>query len=1101
MSRLALWLLSTPRVEIDGVPLEVDTRKAIALLAYLALNDAPQGRDQLAALLWPSYADPRARLRRTLSVLNSALGGAWLLVDRETIALRRTGDLFVDVAHFQQRLAECRRHHHPPEATCAACIPRLIEAVTLYRADFMAGFSLRDSEEFDAWQILQAELLRRELTVALERLTSGLAARADLAGAISYGLHWVALDPLHEPAHRRLIQLYAQAGQRAEALRQYQACAEVLRRELGLAPAPETSDLRLRVERGEIGGAPEARPPAPAAPAPALHSAIPRSPLPLIGRATELTTTLELLADPACRLLSLIGPGGVGKTRLALAAAEQVVAQWPDGVYVVSLAGVGEAAHLVAAIADRVGCRFYGKAEPLEQLAAYLGERQLLILLDNFEQVLDGAAIIPPLLQAAPRIKLLITSRERLNRYEEWLVALEGLAVPPEGAAAVEAYSAAQLFLASARRVQPGFSPAAAEQADLARICRLVEGLPLGIELAASWVRLLSCAEIAQELSQNVDGLASSLRDLPERHRSLKAVFDSSWRLLDPDERRMLARLAAFQGDFTRDAAAALTPGAAPPTLLRAMAQLADKSLLRRGGGGRFALHGLVRQYAAAQLRELGIEQETLARFCAYYAGLLGAQTVALRVERQPAALAALSAEIENLRAAWGRAIGQGLHAEIARCEEGLYLFYDLRSWFREGEASFAAALERLDQPDTPEALVGRLLARRGWFAYRLGDYEQANALLGRARAILQRCAPEADEHLATTLNHLGNVALYQGAMDAARDHYQAGLAIRRAIDDRPGIARTLTNLGNVAFATGDYAEAQRLHGESLAVGRTTGDRQGVALCLNNLGFVMSSLGDRRAALALHSEALEIATAIDDTFVMALSLINLGAIAYYEADHAAARRAFSQSLAHCRQIGDRRGVALSLYHLGLVASIRGEAAPAAQLLGEALAIYEAIGDRAGMVNALNELGELDCAQGQPDRARRRFIDAITIAMAAQTPPLALDALVGIALALAQAGERERAAELQALVLHHPQSDDEARRKAEQRRQDLASTLGPEAMAAAEARGHAMSLEAAVAAFIQPPLAGCGPSIPEKADAPATAASNTGPPTSSRKEHP
>src|SRR5579884_133428 len=340
MSRLALFLLGPPGVERDGVLVEVDTRKAIALLAYLAITRQQQSRDTLATLLWPEYDQPHARatLRRTLSALNKALAGNWLEIGRETVSLKQNSDFWLDVEHFLHLLAQCQTHGHSSSEICSACLQPLTEAVALYRDDFLVGFSLRDSPNFDSWQFYQADSLRRDLANALERLVQCYSSQSDYEPAISYARRWLALDRLHEPAHRELMRLYAWSGDRTAALHQYRECVQVLDQELGVAPLAETTRLYQAIKENQLPPPPSIQPPPSvgrkettrdtvslSGPPPALSPASLAQPLvssahvPLVGRSAEWEKLNEAYTGSSAHssIIILSGEAGIGKTRLA----------------------------------------------------------------------------------------------------------------------------------------------------------------------------------------------------------------------------------------------------------------------------------------------------------------------------------------------------------------------------------------------------------------------------------------------------------------------------------------------------------------------------------------------------------------------------------------------------------------------------------------------------------------------------------------------------------------------------------------------------------------------------------------------------------------
>ena len=582
MTNLALRLFGFPHASLDGTPIDVRRRKEFALLIYLAVTQRAHSRDVLADLLWPGYGQTstRASLRRTLSGLNRNLGGDLLSVDREQVALPPQEGLWVDVAAFQRHLAACEQHGHGRKPVCAACLAALQDAVALYDDDFLAGFSLADAPEFEAWQVQMAESLRRQLARALKRLAHGLADAGEYAEALRHARRWLDTDPLHEPAQRMLMRLYAQSGDRAAALRQYEAAVLALAAELDVSPEPETTALYEQIRAGAGRSAEEATSVHAGSGLEAKHN-LPAQTTSFIGRAVELEQIARRLADPHCRLLTIVGPGGIGKTRLALQAAQQHAGDFRDGVRYVELSTLGTPHLLAPAILHAVAPDEYGDANAQRRLSEHLSGRQLLLVLDNFEHLLDGAVLLADLLRGVPALKIMVTSRERLNLSEEWLEPLDGLAFPPpeeiaESASFLQQHDATRLFLEAVRRVRPGWQPSPADAATVAALCRTLEGMPLGIELAAAWTRTLPLDEVRAELAHGLSILSTSLRDVPARHRSMHTVFDQSWSLLEPEQRSILRQMSVFRGGCTREAAQAVT-GAG----LAGLRVLVDSSWLR----------------------------------------------------------------------------------------------------------------------------------------------------------------------------------------------------------------------------------------------------------------------------------------------------------------------------------------------------------------------------------------------------------------------------------------------------------------------------------------------------------------------------------------
>jgi predicted ATPase/DNA-binding NarL/FixJ family response regulator len=676
------------------------------------------------------------------------------------------------------------------------------------------------------------------------------------------------------------------------------------------------------------------------------QATVPVALTPLIGRADELGLLVERLRAPDCRLVTISGAGGVGKTRLALEAAALVAnppSPFVHGTFFVSLAALtpGEPIDdaLATTIASALELTLSGPDPAPLQLRNFLRAKAALIALDNFDHLLAASPFVAALLEAAPAVTILITSRERLRLRGEWVVDLDGLATPPPDAelsvASVGEYDALRLFVERMRALAPDVPLDKASVQAIGRICRLVDGLPLGVELAASWARFFSCAEIARELDLSLDFLSDDSPDLPERQRSLRAVFDSSWRMLTAPEQEALRRLAVFRGSFTREAAAAVA-GASLPLLV----SLLNKSLIRRPPSGhaetRYTLAEPVRQFAASQLSAAGEADESYTRHAAFYLGLLATRSANLDGPAQPAALAELGAEVDQIRSAWRWAVARRDHTRLAAAADGFFDLCNMRSWFAEGAEAFGSASRALAPYADGAArdTWGKLLGREGWFAFLRGHPADARALLEQSLTVARSSATPAD--LAWTLSYLSAVCSYQGDYAAAETFGREGLAIAEGGRSAKGQVMALSVLCQNAYERGDFTGAARWGERSLALEQQLGSPWSMAFSLTNLGRVVAARGDHQRAHRLFAESLQIRRDLGDLRGAAICLNRMGASEAAQGRSGEAAERYRESLALFRQIGSQWGVAATLLHLGALAKERGATPAAIRLFREAL---------------------------------------------------------------------------------------------------------------------------------------------------------------------
>lgn len=763
--------------------------------------------------------------------------------------------------------------------------------------------------------------------------------------------------------------------------------------------APDEQNTFVRVARGELR-LERLSAAQPALVAPTAANALPIWPTPFIGRAGELAALSELLLDPGCRLLTLAGPGGIGKTRLAVEVAGRMAGRFADGAVFVSLAQQSSPHFLVPAIGDALGITFQGQIEARAQLLNYLRDRRLLLVLDNMEHLLAGVDLPAEIIGRAPGVKLLVTSRERLNLQGEWVYELAGLPVPAGPLAAdcpaLGTYTAVDLFVQHARRARAGFAVDDDDWPAIARICRLLEGTPLGIELAATWVAALSPGDIADEIERSLDFLATTRRDAPERQRSLRSAFEHSWRLLPEAERHALCRLAVFQGGFDRRAAARVA-GASPAALL----SLVSKSLVRRRETGRFDLHEVVRQYSLGYLADDPDADTTRDRHSDYYLSLLRSRERDLKGPAQRTALLQLTEEIGNIRAGWAWAvarenfqlIGSALRSYGWMCEVGGRLQegvaeLELVVWALRGRALSAEE----------GAALAQALAQQGLLNFRLGRFEQALALFEES---LELARPYGDPALLVDSLVLSGIMLHLGG-DYPRSvaRLREGAACARAAGDDWFAIYAHYNLGYVASLAGRDEEGYHLMRRSLAAWRAGADPRSISLGLNFLAPTALRLGRHEEAIAWLQESIALA----------------------------------------EEIGDRWGLGTAHRQLGQVYLALGRVAEARAHLNRSLDIYRGYVTGYDLVHTNIHLGECALAEGNDDEAEALLSEAVGGALAARVEALSLQALVGLAELRLRRGQPAEALGLAAVVLSRPEATCETAARAEQARQCACANL-------------------------------------------------------------
>jgi len=799
------------------------------------------------------------------------------------------------------------------------------QAADLYRDDFL----VEDTHE--GWVQSFGRRLHESLLGALLQMAECHARLEDHQAAIALAQRVVDQDSVNEGAYRQLMRYHYHVGQRRQIRTCYHACVQALREELKAKPAEETRALYAQLNQGQSPVRQRSIP-----------STLPRMDTKFIGRQKEMEQLEPLLENPEVRLLTLVGPGGVGKTRLAIQAAANVQQEFSQGVYFVELEGMKDPAGLVLRLAGSLGFHFVESKDPQTQLFDFLREKRMLLVLDGFEHLLEATDVLVALLDHAPQVKLLITSRQQLKRQLEWTFPVAGLGYPPvdQTSAAVRNYPAMQLFQQRALQLKADFVTDKHEHQAIVRICRCLHGNPLGVELAVAWVQVLSCREIADGIEASLDFLKSpTTADKEVPRTSLRAVFEHSWGLLTEAEAEAFGALCVFQGGFRREAAQAVAR-----IQVSMLLSLLSKSFISRAQSGSFTVHTLLRQFGleklSAQPRQEALMRTQHAR---YFLDWLGQQQAPLIGPQAQATLSHIEVDLDNVRAAWQWAAHHKAWPLLEAATNPFARFFHKRAFLKEGQVAFARVVRALNEKKRFKQAEKRLLAialtRQGGFEAFLGNLAYAEEIIrqGLVRARQAGCWEEEGQ----ALFQLGNVLRELGRLEQSRQCYEQSLDIFRGFKPpHQAVPDVLHGLGGLMQVTGNFAAAQKYLGQSLQLYETLQYSEGIAESMGNLSIIACALGDYKKGEALCREGIELHKRQGRNDFLVNPLSTLGGILFVQGRYEDAITHYKEALALSRETGSRSYTGQVLDNLGEAALTLGDVKQAEAYLQESLQIHE-----------------------------------------------------------------------------------------------------------------------------------------------------------------
>ena len=1031
MSKMRIFCFGDFRVELDGKTVSgFDTEKTRALLAYLAVEvGKPIRRSYLAGLLWSDDPEERAlhNLRQTLSYLRKIIGDGqaicpYVISDRDTIQLNPSAELWVDTIAFRQCLDQAYQYFQKRNGSGLLNFRWLQRAANLYQGQFLEHFYLSKSTLFDEWVSITRENLNLLAIRAFSQLADYHERRGEYQSALQNNLRITEISPWDENARIKTIHLLGLENQWSAAQGQFVALKNFLIDQMETSPSNEVIELMEQINLAASGKTQFKQ----RIPSSKYH--LPDPGTTFVGRIDEIDAIINLINVPDCRLTTIIGPGGVGKTRLAIEIADYFIGIVKDGVYFASMLNAENLIQVIQLLSDAIGLVNSGQIDPKQQLMDHLSSREILLVLDNFEHLNSDKECIlflDEILCQAHRISILVTSRERLSLQNECIYQLQGLNYPVDGKYSLDlahSYDAINLFVKRVNQIQRNYGLDEKNLPDIICICQAVEGIPLGIELAAPAVLEYGHENIASRILQDFGSFSSTAVNIHPRHRSLRAAFEVSWNLLSEEEKELLSFLSVFKGGFDRKAAIAICNATS-----KLLSSLISKSLIRVEDDGRFTLHEAIRQFSDEKIDDDSKRSWVRSKHAKYYAGFLANLSSSLSGADQSKALSEISKEFGNVNLAWDWLIENADNDAFEGCIESLYQYFSIRSLFSEGLEWFQKAIRTDGHESENNFVLGMLLSRLGSLAYTARDDDLCLQSLLQSQEIFLRYKEL--KELALSHIHLGWYYQRQKDFAIAIEHGNKSLEYFIRMGDELGKSQAYLLLGSIWNRQGSNQEAMEMIEKALESCRKTGNPRQLAIVLNRLGDLVCYEGNYEFAIKLFKECLDISTDLDDRYNQAIMLNNFGTIAHLQENYAQAGEYYHASLSICNEIGDRDGVALAYSNLGELATVQGDYTAPLNYSEQALRIAEELEEHWTIIVCLNSLGEIYCAKNMLEKSQQYFLQAIQLALDINGIDLVARVSVNYSRVLQLMGENKKAIILLQASLAHSSTEIDAREKA------------------------------------------------------------------------